>query len=135
MDTIGQKPQFLRTRKDDFFLKIVREVHEKVLNDKKMQYKNIIKALGLVTAFFIFYSCILIFGNNIPLLFALYILMGFTMILIFVNSFHDASHGALFFTKKQNRFFCYVVDLFGSNSEIWIQRHLQLHHPYPNIQN
>jgi linoleoyl-CoA desaturase len=135
MDDIGQKPQFLRARKDDFFKELAKEVHETVLKNKRLQHKNIAKALGLLILFFISYSCILAFGNNTVLLFTIYIIMGFTMILIFVNSFHDASHGALFPTKKQNRTFCYVIDFFGTNSEIWIQRHLLLHHPYPNIQN
>ena len=30
---------------------------------------------------------------------------------------------------------CHVLELFGSNSEIWIKRHILLHHPYPNVQN
>jgi linoleoyl-CoA desaturase len=135
MDAIGQKPQFIRAGKDDFFKKLIKEVQEKVLNNKKLQRKNILKALGLLSAFAIFYSCILIFGNSTPLLYSFYILMGLSMIILFVNSFHDAAHDSVFPTKTQNRIFCYVVELFGSNSEIWIQRHLMLHHPYPNMQN
>jgi len=135
MDTTGQRPQFIRPGKDDFFKKLVKEVQENVLNNKKLQRRNVYKAVGLVLAFLLFYTCILVFGNNTPLLFAFYILMGLSMIIVFVNSFHDAAHGSVFPTKTQNRLFCYVVELFGSNSEIWIQRHLLLHHPYPNIQN
>lgn len=135
MENIGQKPQFLRAGKDDSFKRLAKEVHETVLKDKRLQYKNIAKALGFIALFFISYTCILAFGNKTSFLFTFYIIMGFAMILTFVNSFHDASHGALFFTKKQNRMFCYVVELFGVNSEIWIKRHLLLHHPYPNIQN
>lgn len=135
MDDIGQKPQFLRAGKDDSFKQLAKEVHEMVLKDKKSYYKNIIKAMSLLIMFASSYFSILAFGNNTLLLFTLYIIMGFSMILIFINPFHDASHGALFATKKQNRMFCYVVELFGVNSEIWIKRHLLLHHPYPNIQN
>lgn len=134
MDTLHQ-PVYKRAPKDDFFKKLIKEVQEKVLQDKSIQQKNIIKALSFLTAFFVFYTCILLFGNNTNLLFLFYILMGFSMISVFVNSFHDAAHDAVFFNKKQNRAFCYVLELFGSNSEIWIQRHILLHHPYPNIQN
>lgn len=132
---VGATPTFIRPSKDDFFKKLVKEVQENILRDKSIQRRNIYKALFLLTAFISFYACILLFGNNTKLLYLFYVLMGFSMILTFVNSFHDAAHDAVFFTKKQNRLFCYVVELFGSNSEIWIQRHLLLHHPYPNIQN
>lgn len=135
MSGIGQRPQFLRAGKDDFYKKLAKEVQQTVLKDKKPQRKNIIKAYSLIGAFLAAYICILVFGNHSILLYGFYIIMGFSMILIFVNSFHDASHAALFSTEKQNRNFCYIIDFFGTNSEIWIQRHLLLHHPYPNIQN
>src|SRR5690554_7519719 len=128
-------PTFIRPQKDDFFKKLVKEVQENVLKDKSIQRKNIYKALFMLMMFFVFYGCILYFGNSTPLLFLFYILMGFSMIIVFVNSFHDAAHNAVFFSKRQNRLYCYVLELFGSNSEIWIQRHITLHHPYPNIQN
>ena len=34
MDTIGQRPQFTRAGKDDFFKKLAQEVQEKVLKNK-----------------------------------------------------------------------------------------------------
>lgn len=134
MNTLN-RPTFQKTSKDDFFKKMIKEVNEKVLQDKTIQKKNILKAVFLLISFFSFYVCILIFGNNTVALFSFYILMGFSMIILFVNSFHDAAHNAVFFNRKQNRLFCYLLELFGSNSEIWIQRHIKLHHPYPNIQN
>src|SRR6478609_2974534 len=105
MNTIGQRPQFNRAGKDDFFKKLVKEVQENVLKNKKLQRRNIFKAVGLFIAFTCFYSFTLIFGNNTPLLYTSYILMGLSMIVLFVNSFHDAAHGAVFPTKTQNRIF------------------------------
>lgn len=128
-------PTFLRPKKDDFFKRLVKEVQENVLKDKSIQKRNVFKALFLLLLYFTFSGCILYFGNLTPLLFLFYILMGFSMIIVFVNSFHDAAHNAVFFNKKHNRIYCYVLELFGSNSEIWIQRHISLHHPYPNVQN
>ncbi|MDO4727600.1 MAG: fatty acid desaturase [Bacteroidota bacterium] len=137
MDNIEQlqKPSFVRPNKDDFYKKLIKDVQDNVLKDKSIQIRNIYKALFMVALYYTFYGCLLYFGNNTSLLFLFYILMGFSMIVIFVNSFHDAAHNAVFFKEKHNRIFCYVLELFGSNSEIWIQRHLMLHHPYPNIQN
>lgn len=132
---MNKKPTFNRPPKDDFFKKLIKEVQENILKDKSIQRKSILKALGMLCLYLFFYGCLLYFGNSTPLLFMFYMLMGFSMIVIFVNSFHDAAHNAVFFSRKQNRLFCYVLELFGSNSEIWIRRHTSLHHPYPNIQD
>lgn len=129
------RPIYKRNATDKVLRKLTKEVQETVLKDKSIQKKNIAKALLFLASFLVFYVCILLFGNDTNLLYLFYILMGFSMIATFVNSFHDAAHSAVFFTKKQNRLFCYVLELFGSNSEIWIQRHVLLHHPYPNVQN
>ncbi len=69
--------------------------------------------------FFTFYGCILIFGNSLQLLFLFYILTGLTMILVFLNAFHDAAHGAIFKTRRYNEWFTYILELFGCNSFIW----------------
>jgi linoleoyl-CoA desaturase len=57
------------------------------------------------------------------------------MILAFINSFHDAVHGALFRTPRYNEWFSFLLELFGSNSWLWQKRHMSLHHAYPNIQD
>src|SRR3546814_17761200 len=80
------------------------------------------------------YACILLFGNSTPLLFLCYIFLGFSMIMLFINAFHDAAHGSVFKKRKHNQRFMYVLELFGSNSWLWAKRHNALHHPYPNIQ-
>src|SRR5690606_10582575 len=86
-------------------------------------------------AYFVLYACILIFGSSTFLLFIFYILLGWSTIVLFINAFHDAAHGAVFKNRKQNLLFTHVLELFGSNSYIWTKRHLLLHHPYPNVQN
>ncbi len=130
-----QKPTYRKAGPDDFFKKLQKEVHDNVLTDKSIQNLNIIKSIALLLAYFVAYACILVFGNSIVLLFAFYILLGWTTIVLFINAFHDAAHGAVFKTRKQNLWFTYVLELFGSNSYIWAKRHLLLHHPYPNVQN
>lgn len=72
-------------------------------------------------------------GNSTPLLFLFYILCGITMIVLFINAFHDAAHGALFKKNKHNQWFMYVLELFGSNHWLWTRRHINLHHVYTNI--
>jgi linoleoyl-CoA desaturase len=129
------KPVFKKAGDDDFFKSLVKEVNEKVLTDKSIQNGIIFKSIALIVLYFAFYSCILIFGNRTSLLFTFYVLSGFTMILVFLNGFHDAAHGAIFKQRKYNDWFCYILEFYGSSNFIWKKRHLLLHHPYPNMQN
>ncbi|MFP9112513.1 fatty acid desaturase family protein [Flavobacterium sp. RHBU_3] len=128
-----KRPTYVKPAADDFFKKLHREVEETVLNDDRLRKKNVIKSLGLLAAYFTFYICILFFGNNTQLLYLFYILCGFSMIVLFINAFHDAVHGAVFKSPKANDRFTWVLEVFGSNRWLWITRHIRLHHPYPNI--
>ncbi|KFF05566.1 fatty acid desaturase family protein [Flavobacterium reichenbachii] len=128
-----KRPVYLKPGSDDFFKKIRKEVNETVLNNYSLYLFNIIKSLGLVLLFFLLYSCILLFGGNTYLLFFFYILSGVTMIVVFINAFHDAAHGALFKKSKHNKLFLYILELFGSNHWLWMRRHIGLHHAYPNV--
>ncbi len=129
------KPTYKKAGPDDFFKKLQKEVHEKVLTNKRIQRRNIVKSFLLLILYFTFYAGILLLGNYTPLLFLCYILLGFSMITLFINAFHDAAHGAVFAKRKHNNLFTNVLELFGSNSWLWSKRHLLLHHPYPNIQH
>lgn len=128
-----KRPVYLKAGSDDFFKKMRTEVNETVLQNSSLYHFNVIKSLGLLVLFFLFYSCILFFGSNTSLLFLFYILCGFTMIVLFINAFHDAAHGALFKKAKHNEWFLYVLELFGSNHWLWMRRHINLHHAYPNV--
>jgi linoleoyl-CoA desaturase len=128
------KPTFKKAGDDDFFKKIQGEVQAGVLSNKRIQNQIVFKSLLLLIIYLIFYSCILLFGNNIYLLFAFYVFTGLSMILVFLNAFHDAAHGTIFKKKIYNEALTYVLELYGCNSFIWKKRHLLLHHPYPNVQ-
>jgi len=135
MENTVIRPTYKKAGPDDFFKKLQKEVQESVLNDASLQRRNVIKSVLLLVSYFVLYTCVLVFGNNTALLFLFYILLGFNTIVLFINAFHDAAHGAAFKTKKYNRWFMYVLELFGSNNYIWSKRHILLHHPYPNVQN
>jgi linoleoyl-CoA desaturase len=130
-----KRPAYAKPGKDDFFTKLHKEVEEKVLKNESLRTKNIVKSISLVVLYFMFYSCILLFGNNTYLLFLYYILSGFTMIILFINAFHDAVHGAIFKKPKYNDWFTYLLEIFGSNRWLWTKRHISLHHAYPNVQD
>ena len=128
-----KRPVYLKPGTDDFFKMLQREVRETVLKNSFLYRLNIIKSIGLLVLFFLFYACILLFGNSPPLLYSFYILCGINMIVLFINAFHDAAHGALFKKPKHNEWFTYALELFGSNHWLWIRRHVGLHHAYPNV--
>lgn len=129
------RPVYKKAESDDFFKKLQKEVNETILKDPKIQQKNINKSLGLLIAYFVMYACILFFGNSTIALFLFYILLGWCTIVLFINAFHDAAHGAVFKNRAANHIFTNVLELFGSNSFVWSKRHLLLHHPYPNVQH
>jgi len=130
-----RRPVFLKPDHEDFFFKMHREIQETVLKNNNLQTRNIVKTIVLLLIYFTSYTCILLFGNTTPLLFLFYMIAGLTMITLFVNSFHDAAHGALFKKPKHNHWFTSILALFGSNTWLWTKRHIALHHAYPNIQH
>ncbi|MDF2433815.1 MAG: linoleoyl-CoA desaturase [Mucilaginibacter sp.] len=136
MDTYNFiKPVFKKAGTDDFYHDLYHEVKSGVLGNKKYRQQMLIKSMFFLVLFFFFYSCILILGNTVSMLFLSYILTGITMILVFLNAFHDAAHGAIFKKRRHNEYLTNILELFGCNSFVWKKRHLILHHPYPNIQH
>ncbi len=130
-----KRPVYSKAGSDDFFKKMRTEVNETVLQNESLYRLNVVKSIGLLVLYFVFYGCILFFGNTTSLLYLFYVLCGFTMIVLFINAFHDAAHGALFKKAKHNEWFLYVLELFGSNHWLWMRRHINLHHAYPNVQD
>ena len=55
------------------------------------------------------------------------------MIVLFINAFHDAAHGALFKKSKHNEWFMYILEFFGGNHWLCMRRHINLHHAYTNV--
>jgi|SRR6185503_10009290 len=129
------KPIFKKAGTDDFYQDLYKEVHATVLNKRKYKRQLVFKAFFLIALYCVFYSGILLFGNDTGLLFLFYILTGICMILVFLNAFHDAAHGAIFKKRRYNEYLACLLEFFGCNSYIWKKRHLVLHHPYPNMQH
>jgi len=129
------KPVFEKTGKNHFFNLLNKEVNSTVLKNPKIKNTLKLKSLILLSSFFLSYLCILFLGNNLLLLYFFYCTTGILMILVFLNGFHDAVHGAVFKNKKYNEWYTHILEVFGSNSFIWKKRHLLLHHPYPNLQH
>jgi len=92
-----------------------------------------IKLFILPSIYLGLYMTILLFTNQIWLLYLLYSLMGIMVVVIFSNLIHELCHGNIFKSIRHNSLAYYLFDLLGANSYIWQLRHIKLHHRYPNI--
>lgn len=78
---------------------------------------------------------IAIFNGDKPWLYrGMFILMGLTLVLIYLNLIHEAAHNNVFKkNKKLNKLVLGIFDLVGANSFMWQKRHIVSHHHYPNV--
>lgn len=71
--------------------------------------------------------------ERVWLFFVSYAIMGLCAVIMFVELIHELCHGNIFKKAKHNNLAYNIFDLLGANSYIWKQRHLKLHHRYPNV--
>lgn len=64
---------------------------------------------------------------------AMIIIFTFTGLLWGFNIAHDASHNALFRSKKHNYWFLRAFDMIGMSGYLWTIKHVKSHHKYTNI--
>lgn len=129
-----KRPVFNHPVEPEYF-ELRREVG-KLVSELSSQKQKVIwmKALLFPVLYLITYVFLLLKGENILVFYILYSLLGFVLILNFLNLIHDAVHGVSFKNHKNwNRFLLYFFDLLGANSFIWKIRHLRLHHAFPNV--
>src|SRR5699024_3339192 len=73
---------------------------------------------------------IAIFNGDKPWLYSgLFIIMGLTLVLIYLNLIHEAAHNNIFKKKKKyNKWGLFIFILVGANSYIWQQRQIESRH-------
>lgn len=127
------KPTFTKSTEDDQNFILLKEKVKERLNLEDKNYQNQIKAFLLPFFYFLFWYLAMQY-KLIPFLYYLfYGLMGVLTTLIFVNLIHEACHQTLFEKKWKNKVMMYFFDCMGANSFIWMNRHIRMHHNYPNI--
>lgn len=92
-----------------------------------------IRSLLFPILYIVLYLLAIHFRYSTGLFFLFYILMGITILLIFLNMVHDAVHGSIFSKNWQNNLILYFFDIMGANSYIWKKRHKLLHHAFQNV--
>ena len=92
-----------------------------------------VKVFLLPAIYLALYGIALLFSESFWQFFLLYALMGIMLVVIFSNLIHELCHGNIFKSARSNAIAYHIFDLLGANSFIWKQRHLLLHHRYPNV--
>ena len=121
--------------KNGFFLSLKQKVDhylktekQKTTNQRIITAKVVLLFTGLGMAF----AGIFLSESSLGILVS-YVGIGIFSSLIFLNVIHDAVHNCLFKNRKINFLLGYFLDFSGGNSYIWRIRHVNLHHPYPNV--
>ncbi|MFD2201765.1 fatty acid desaturase family protein [Shivajiella indica] len=128
------KPRFIRNDYDSSLLNELRERVQKriktIPEDRFLQLR--IKAILLPGIYFLIYI-ISLWSTQYAFFLLAYSLMGFMLVIIFLNLIHEVCHENLFVKKSYNRFYLYLFDLIGANSYMWKKRHVIFHHNFPNV--
>lgn len=131
-----EKPSYLKNSDD---IKLFNELRHKVNQriDKIPENRDIyiqIKAVILPLVYFALYFFALFNADKSWMYIGSFILMGISLVLIYLNLIHEAAHNNIYKSKKLNSLVLHMFDLVGANSYIWKKRHIASHHAYPNVE-
>lgn len=121
---------------DHGFRKVLLERVDAYIRENKLPTRDVpamyVKSAILVTCWFGIYLLILLGGFPLWANALLCIPFTFAMAGIGLNIGHDANHGGYSDNPRINRLMGLAMDLIGSSSFVWRNRH-NVHHTYPNI--
>jgi linoleoyl-CoA desaturase len=127
------KPTFTKSIEEDRDFILLKETVREQLHLEGKNYQNQIKAFLLPLLYVLFWAAAMQHKSTPLLYYLFYGLMGILVTLIFANLIHEACHLTLFQKKWKNNVMMYFFDCIGANSFIWVNRHIRMHHNYPNI--
>jgi linoleoyl-CoA desaturase len=129
------RPKHLKSETDT---KLYRQLHVlvnakiKELPHKRIQFLRI-KVFIWPLLYFGVYAIALSYSEAFWIYLILFAIVGVLLVVIFAELIHELCHSNIFKKVKYNRWAYYIFDLLGANSYIWKQRHLKLHHRFPNV--
>jgi linoleoyl-CoA desaturase len=128
------KPRFTKSGEETIFHQLRLDVNNLVRQLEPERRRSIIlKAVLFPVLYVLTYCGILTAGHHPGIFYTFYFLLGLWLVMIFLNTIHDAVHGTIFSSKRLNDCYVYLFDLMGANSYIWRLRHVRFHHNYPNV--
>ena len=132
------RPKHPRHRQNQTDTALLIELHRKISKlVKELPRGRLVvqkvKVFLLPGIYFILYGTALVYSEFLWQFFLLYALMGIMLVVIFSNLIHELCHGNIFKSARSNAIAYHIFDLLGANSYIWQQRHLLMHHRFPNV--
>ncbi len=98
--------------------------------NRKMYFK-----IGLYFTLDILLYVLMITSTSVIAFYALYLLMGLSILLTAFNISHDAAHGVAVKSRRWNKIlFAISFNLQGNNAYVWGKNHTESHHLYTNIE-
>jgi linoleoyl-CoA desaturase len=132
---MNTRPRHIKLENDKYlFFELKKHIHEKMDTLPVSRVNQLkIKLFLYPLVYFGVYIFAQFRADNIALYYVLFSLMGFIVVVIFCELIHELSHNNVFRKSSNNRYALMLFDLLGANSYIWQQRHLKLHHHFPNV--
>ncbi|KMQ63519.1 stearoyl-CoA 9-desaturase [Chryseobacterium sp. BLS98] len=130
-----EKPSYLKNSDDiKLFNELRNRVNQRIENISENRDIYIqIKAVILPLIYFTLYCIALFSAGRSWMYIGSFVLMGISLVLIYLNLIHEAAHNNIYKSKRLNSLLLHMFDLVGANSYIWKKRHIASHHAYPNV--
>ncbi len=132
---MNNTPKYLNVKEEiELFLDLRKRVTTRIkaIPENRENYIKI-KAFILPLVYFGCYFTALLNTARPWLYIGLYMLMGVTLVLIYLNLVHESAHDNIYKTKRYNRWVLGIFNWVGANSYMWHARHILSHHSYPNV--
>lgn len=130
-----ERPSYnLKTGEGKLFNELRKRVKERVnsIPENRDHYIRV-KVFLLPLIYFGSYFIAIFNGSNPWLYTGMFVIMGLTLVLIYLNLIHEAAHNNIFKQAKYDKWVLFIFDLIGANSYMWQKRHIESHHSYPNV--
>ncbi len=123
----------------DGFYDTLKQKVDAYLNEHKLDVNGnnrmIGKTIVMVSMYVLPYIALCLLGTtNMPVFFALWVLMGVGMVGIGCAVMHDSNHGTYSSNKTVNKYMGKIIALVGGYEVNWRIQHNILHHTYTNIE-
>uniref|UniRef100_A0AAU6WTL5 Fatty acid desaturase n=1 Tax=Chryseobacterium endophyticum TaxID=1854762 RepID=A0AAU6WTL5_9FLAO len=130
-----EKPIYLKDSEDaKLFNELRKKVNRRVeaIPENRDIYIQI-KAVILPLVYFGLYVFALLNVNRPWVYISGFILMGISLVLIYLNLIHEAAHNNIFKSKRLNSMVLQIFDFVGANSYIWKKGILRAIMPIPML--
>ena len=119
------------------FIKVLRtRVNEYFTKNNKTKHANtamVLRTLFCLTLWIGSYLLLMLGDFSVGMNFAIWGMMGFSMVWATINIGHDAIHGAYSNKKWVNSLLSHTFNLNGASAYMWSRMHNVAHHTYTNV--